>query len=299
MKRFNRLALILMIFTFVLVAAGGLVTSTDSGLSVPDWPLSFGMLFPPMTGGVQFEHTHRVIAGVVLLLTLGLSWLARKEVPRPLAALTWIGIPLVLLQAFLGGLTVLMLLPLPVSVFHACLGQAFFALTVSLWWLSAEEAAPAGGGRNAAASAVSEPGLVSVARIQKNLSRFTVAVLLVQLFLGAYVRHSGGRGVVEHIGGAFVVTACVASLAFLSRLAYPADARIRLGSGILAVLLVVQIALGYGSFFWTVLRAASATRPLERVLITASHQTIGALILAFSMVMALAAVSRQGSKKAS
>ena len=85
----------------------------------------------------------------------------------------------------------------------------------------------------------------------------------------------------------------------MSRAAYPADRRIRLGSGILFLLLVVQIALGYGSFVWTVLRAASETRSLERILITASHQTVGALILAFSMVMALASVSRAGWKKVS
>lgn len=282
MKRFHLMALILMIFTFVLVAAGGLVTSTGSGLSVPDWPLSFGMLFPPMEGGVEFEHTHRVIAGVVLLLTLALSWLARNaEVPRPVAAMAWIGIPLVLLQALLGGLTVLLLLPLPVSVFHACLGQAFFALTVAIWWMSSE-ASPTGS-RAAGSGAGS-----AVSGIQKTLSRVTLAVLLLQLFLGAYVRHSGGRAIVEHIGGAFAATACVAALALLSRAAFPDDRRIRLASTLLLLLLFTQLLLGYGSFVWTVLRPAVDARPTERVLITAAHQTVGALILAFSMVMALA-----------
>ncbi len=280
MKRFNLMALILMIFTFVLVAAGGLVTSTGSGLSVPDWPLSFGMMFPPMENGVEFEHTHRVIAGVVLLLTLALAWLARG-VARAIAVLAWIGVPLVLLQALLGGLTVLLLLPLPVSVFHACLGQSFFALTVAMWWLSAE-AAPV----SAAASQT------AAARLQKNLGRIALGVLLIQLFLGAYVRHSGGRAIVEHIGGAFAVTACVAALALLSRAAYPDDRRIRLASTIALLLLFVQIALGYGSFVWTVLRPAAESRPMERILITAAHQTVGALILAFSMVMALASASR-------
>lgn len=289
MKRFNRLALILMIFTFVLVAAGGLVTSTGSGLSVPDWPLSFGMMFPPMTGGVQFEHTHRVIAGVVLLLTLALSWIARSGVPRSIAVMTWIGLPLVLLQALLGGLTVLYLLPLPISVFHACLGQVFFSLTVALWWLSAD-AGPA------AAQDVEGSG-GSARGLQRGLGRFTLVVLLLQLFLGAYVRHSGGRAIIEHIGGAFATTACVASLAFLSRVAYPADKRIRLASGLLLIFLIVQIALGYGSFVWTVLRPASEVRALERVLVTSAHQTIGALILAFSMVMHLASITKTGSVK--
>ena len=51
--------------TFVLLIAGGLVTSTDSGLAVPDWPLSYGTLLPPMVGGIRYEHTHRVIAALV------------------------------------------------------------------------------------------------------------------------------------------------------------------------------------------------------------------------------------------
>jgi cytochrome c oxidase assembly protein subunit 15 len=285
MKRFRLLALILMIFTFVLIAAGGLVTSTGSGLSVPDWPLSFGMLFPPMEGGVEYEHTHRVIAGVVLLLTVGLAWLARRDVPRPIARMAWAGVPLVLLQALMGGLTVLFLLPLPVSVFHACLGQVFFALTVAIWWLSAED-------RLSAAPAQELP----VHRLQRNLGRFTLAVLLVQLFLGAYVRHSGGRAVLEHIGGAFAVTACVASLALLSRAAYPEHKGVRAASTLALVFLAVQILLGYGSFVWTVLRPSVEGRPMERILITAAHQTVGALILAFSMALSLASSGRAAAK---
>lgn len=280
MKRFHLLSLILMIFTFVLIAAGGLVTSTGTGLSVPDWPLSFGMLFPEMKGGVEFEHTHRVIAGVVLLLTFALAWVARSGsgVPRPLAVMAWAGVPLVLLQALLGGLTVLYLLPLPISVFHACLGQVFFALTVAVWWLSA-------GDRSAASAASAE---APAHRAQRLLSRVTLAALLLQLFLGAYVRHSGGRAVVEHIAGAFAVTACVASLALISRIAYPNHAAVRSASILLLLLLTAQIALGYGSFVWTVLKPLAGERPLERVLITAAHQTIGALILAFSTALMLA-----------
>ncbi len=285
MKRFRLLALILMIFTFVLIAAGGLVTSTGSGLSVPDWPLSFGMLFPPMEGGVEYEHTHRVIAGVVLLLTAGLAWLARRDVPRPIAWMAWTGVPLVLLQALMGGLTVLFLLPLPVSVFHACLGQVFFALTVAMWWLSAED-------RLSASPAQELP----MHRLQRNLGRFTLAVLLIQLFLGAYVRHSGGRAVLEHIGGAFAVTACVAALALLSRAAYPEHKGVRAASTLALVFLVVQILLGYGSFVWTVLRPSVEGRPMERILITAAHQTVGALILAFSMALSLASSGRAAAK---
>lgn len=290
MKRFHLLSLILMIFTFVLIAAGGLVTSTGSGLSVPDWPLSFGMLFPEMKGGVQYEHTHRVIAGVVLLLTIALAWMARREIPRRIAVLAFAGVPLVLLQALLGGMTVLFLLPLPVSVFHACLGQGFFALTVSLWWLSADNRLV-----GAAGGALDAP----IVRMQRQLGHVTLGVLLLQLFLGAYVRHSGGHAVLEHIGGAFAVTALVTSLALISRAAFPNHPGVRAASTLVLICLVFQIALGYGSFLWTVLKPAAAARPLERILITAAHQTVGALILAFSTVLFLAGPSRRDLRRPS
>lgn len=111
----------------ILIFSGGLVTSTDSGLAVPDWPLSFGTLFPEMQGGVIFEHSHRVIAGSVgvltLLLTIGLiAWEKRGWFKLYGALLT----ALVVLQALLGGLTVLMKLPTAVSVLHACVPNFSF-----------------------------------------------------------------------------------------------------------------------------------------------------------------------------
>ena len=65
----NRYATATAISTLLLVIAGGLVTSTNSGLSVPDWPLSYGQVFPPMVGGILFEHGHRMVAAVVGLFS--------------------------------------------------------------------------------------------------------------------------------------------------------------------------------------------------------------------------------------
>ena len=119
--------------TFVLLFVGGLVTSTGSGLAVPDWPLSFGMLLPPMRGGVLFEHGHRLAAALVGGLTVALAlWTVVSE-PRPgVRALGLTALLAVILQGVLGGVTVLYKLPLAVSVTHACLAQAFFCLTVTL-----------------------------------------------------------------------------------------------------------------------------------------------------------------------
>src|SRR6266849_2024893 len=119
--------------TFALLFVGGLVTSTGSGLAVPDWPLSFGLVFPPMAGGVLFEHGHRLAAAAVGCLTVVLAlWTVVGE-PRPgVRALGLLALLAVVLQGVLGGITVLYKLPPAVSVTHACLAQTFFCLTVTL-----------------------------------------------------------------------------------------------------------------------------------------------------------------------
>jgi cytochrome c oxidase assembly protein subunit 15 len=129
----HRYALLNAACTFLLVLAGALVTSTGSSLSVPDWPLSFGKFFPPMTGGVLFEHGHRLVAGTVALLTLGLAVYAQmKETRGWVKILAWVSFAAVLIQALLGGATVLLHLPTAVSVAHAGLAQIFLCLNVSL-----------------------------------------------------------------------------------------------------------------------------------------------------------------------
>src|SRR5580704_7447662 len=79
----HRFSVVVAVCTLFLVVAGGLVTSNDAGLSVPDWPLSYGKLMPKMEGGIFFEHGHRMIATTVGMLTIGLAiWLWRAD-PRP------------------------------------------------------------------------------------------------------------------------------------------------------------------------------------------------------------------------
>src|SRR3989338_3040959 len=117
--------------TFGLLVAGGLVTSTDSGLAVPDWPLSYGTWFPPMVGGIRYEHGHRMIAAAVGTMIVVLAmWLARREPRRWVRFLGYAAVGTVILQGLFGGLTVLLMLPPQISVAHACLGQTVFCLLV-------------------------------------------------------------------------------------------------------------------------------------------------------------------------
>src|SRR5262249_24242389 len=96
--------LFMVVATFCLVIAGGLVTSTGSALAVPDWPLSFGQFFPKMEGGVLYEHGHRLVAASVGLLTIILAvWLWLQTQEPPLKKAGWVALGLVCAQGILGG----------------------------------------------------------------------------------------------------------------------------------------------------------------------------------------------------
>ena len=118
--------------TFLLIIAGALVTGNDAGLSVPDWPTSFGTFrMPRMVGGVKFEHGHRMIAGTVGILTIILAlWLWRVESRRWLRWVAFGSVMAVFAQALLGGITVLFYLPVAISTAHATLGQIFEILEI-------------------------------------------------------------------------------------------------------------------------------------------------------------------------
>src|SRR5512140_2726925 len=120
----RRYAVFVACCTFMLVIAGGLVTSNDAALSVPDWPLSWGRLVPTLEGGIRYEFAHRVAAMLVGLLTVGLALAMRKN------GLAWIAVAVVLAQAALGGVAVRFVTPAWATIAHASLGQLFFAIIV-------------------------------------------------------------------------------------------------------------------------------------------------------------------------
>lgn len=175
----HRFAIVTAVCTFFLVIAGGLVTSTGSGLSVPDWPLSYGQLMPPMVGGVFYEHGHRMVATFVGMLTVVLTvWLVKREERQWVKNLGIAGLLAVIVQGVLGGLTVLLLLPTPVSVLHATLAQSFFSLTVVIALVTSP------GWRG------SLPAIVPGSSRTQTLGIVATAMVLLQLMLGAWMRHS-------------------------------------------------------------------------------------------------------------
>jgi len=285
----HRYAVLVACATGALVFAGGLVTSTGSGLSVPDWPLSFGQVMPVMRGGVLFEHGHRMLATTVGLLTIGLmAWLMRSEPRARVRRLGVAAVGLVVLQGILGGVTVLLKLPPIISVAHAGTAELFLCLTAAIalvtsrGWIEEPPRRPDAG----------TPSL-------RKLSAVTAGVVYAQILLGALVRHSGaglaipdfplafGRLVppldsplvayqFAHRVGALIASACLVWLvAQLLRAGGPAPA-LRLPALLLVALLALQIFLG-----------AMTVWSRRAVIPTTLHLLSGALILVTTVVVAL------------
>jgi cytochrome c oxidase assembly protein subunit 15 len=149
-KWLNRFVWFICVTALLLICSGGMVTSKNVGLAVPDWPTTFGynmFLFPvsKWVGGILFEHTHRLIASAVGFLTIILAiWLWRNDSRRWVRNLGLIALAGVILQGILGGLRVTMLKD-EIGVFHACVAQAFLALLVVIalvttsFWRSLDE----------------------------------------------------------------------------------------------------------------------------------------------------------------
>jgi heme a synthase len=187
-------AVLTALFTFLLLGAGGLVTSHEAGMSVPDWPNSYGynmFLFPPSQwiGGIFYEHTHRLMAsGVGLMTTILAVWLWLKDQRQ---WMHWVGTAaflLVVAQGVLGGLRVV-LADAQLGIFHAIIGQLFFVLTAAIalftsrWWLAQEFS------RQNRAHLQVTIGMVALRR----LVLATTVLIFCQLIIGATMRqqHAG------------------------------------------------------------------------------------------------------------
>jgi cytochrome c oxidase assembly protein subunit 15 len=179
----HRFAWFTSIATLLLICSGGMVTSKGVGLAVPDWPTTFGynmFLFPvsKWVGGIFFEHTHRLIASTVGLLTIGLAaWIWRVDERRWLRNLGFAALGAVIVQGVLGGLRVTLLKD-EIGIFHACLAQAFFGMLIVITLATS---------RLWRRLAGAERG-VPVKMLARVVLATTLAIYL-QLGLGATMRH--------------------------------------------------------------------------------------------------------------
>ena len=276
----HRLAVFLAGWTFLLIIAGALVTSNDAGLSVPDWPTSFGSWYkiPKLVGGVKFEHTHRMIAQVAGLLTIILAvWTWRTEKRRWLRVLGWTALGTVVAQGILGGLTVLFYLPPAVSSAHAALAQTFFCIAVIMAvftgrkWVEEQPRIEFDSRR---------PSLFT-------LTLLSIFVLYVQLILGAMFRHHG-LSWWPHVVHAVIVSFVLAWTAVRALSVYAQIEAVRRPAILLLSLVIAQLCLGFTAFLTRVAWGRDAVQPeLPMVVSTVAHVAVGALLLAIAVVLAI------------
>jgi len=281
--------------TGILIFAGGLVTSTESGLSVPDWPNTYGyfMFFFPlekMVGGIRYEHTHRLIASTVgFLIVILAAWLWRAETRRWVRRLGYLALAAVITQGVLGGITVLWYLPDPISIAHASLAQLVFCLTMTIALVTSQ------GWKRAYATNGPAPDDLTLQRV----AAVTTGLIYLQIVVGATMRHTGAGlaipdfplmfgGLVPdrwsnaiaihfaHRVGALIVAAAV--LATSAHVWYHHRGRRELTgpAGMIIGLVLVQITLG-----------ALTVLSRRNVAINSAHVVCGALVLATSLVITL------------
>jgi cytochrome c oxidase assembly protein subunit 15 len=263
--------------TFVLIIAGALVTGNDAGLAVPDWPLSFGSLMPPMIGGIFYEHGHRMVASFVGFLTIILVlWLWRREPRKPVRRLGWIALGAVITQGILGGITVLYFLPAPVSVMHACLAQAFFCMVSALALVT-----------SSSWKEQQSPVSVELKGISmRQCCVLTTGTIYLQLILGAMLRHSKS-GLMLHLAGAFLVTFLMAWTIARIYKHYAQIPWLFRSAMILGILLAAQLSLGVGSYL-VLLASRNHVQPEPfMVTITTAHVAMGALVMVTSLLLTI------------
>ena len=286
------------IAAFLLLIAGGLVTSNNAGLAVPDWPTSFGSLYkmPRMIGGVKFEHGHSVFAEIVGLLTIiAAVWTWMVDQRRWMRTLTVGAVLGVVFQGVLGGLTVLNFLPPAISTAHGVVGQTMFCVLAAIAVFT---------GR----SWLEEPAASITKQDAAPLIRHSwmlIGFLYLQLVLGAAFRHVwtkwGPVGSAQwpakkivhmflypHILNSLLVAGLIVyvSLRVLSK--HQNIAHLKRPALWLLLLMIVQMMLGISAYVVRVVLGVDEAQPtLALVGITVAHLGVGALILAFAFVLTI------------
>jgi heme a synthase len=272
----HKFSLFVVAWAAVLLTAGALVTSEDAALAVPDWPLSYGTLNPPMVGGIAFEHSHRLIAASLGILIIVLAFLLWRYEERP--SMKWLGFAAlggVILQGVLGGLTVLQLLHYWLPVMHACLAQIMFAILVSIalftshWYMQD-------------LPQYADTGAPPIHTIV-TLNAF---VIFLQVLVGAGFRHKY-LSLKPHVFGAPIVLAMVIWTASVLRRRFPEVKEIGRIRKLLHSIVGLQVLLGLVAL-WARINSAGDPQPLPPVVIsTVIHTVVGAVLFAISIITVL------------
>ena len=270
----------------LLIVAGGLVTSRDAGLAVPDWPLAYGSLNPPrwwMIENVRTEHAHRILAALVASLTVVVAWLARRHEPRRwVRRLAGFAAFMVLAQAVLGGLRVLEL-SVDLAMVHGCLAQIYFATLVA----TATVTSPAWMDRVREGTALPERGSLA-------WTGAMLIVVLAQLVLGITLRHAGADArplAANALFFAHVIIAFAAvALSMAVRACFERDGtaqRIRLAGRALPAVVLTQLIFGLGTFFVAETMEFDRQATMLESWLPTVHVATGAAILGLTVTLTL------------
>ncbi len=273
----HRLALGTAGMTLLLILFGGLVTTTGSGLAVPDWPTTFGydmFTFPwsRMVGGIFLEHSHRLIGSAVGLLSVALAaslWVAEPR--RWLRVLGGVTLAAVILQGVLGGLRVVMVEE-TLAILHGIFAQAFFGLTGVLVLFTSRE--------------WREPERIPIADSGGlwRLSVFTASAVLVQIVFGALLTHLGIR-LDAHLSLALAIYVLACLLVVRIWRDHPGQVRLVRPVTVLCGLLVAQFFLGLGSYAGRFTEYAPAMAPYFSLAFPVAHRLVAGMILVASLVL--------------
>ncbi|HEV3025552.1 MAG TPA: COX15/CtaA family protein [Pirellulales bacterium] len=305
----HRFAVLLACATFPLIWVGGLVTTYDAGMAVPDWPTTYGynlFLYPWQTWlfgpwDLFIEHGHRLLGAVVGMLTLALAGCIWKLDGRPW--MRWLGLAAVggvIVQGLLGGLRVRLDERLLAQI-HGCVGPAFFALGAAIATMTSR--------RWFAISAESGDLERSSPPTLHRLATATAAIAYVQLVLGSQLRHVQVTADVTvfrialwfHLLMAVTLAGHVIGLWARSRREASGNAWLTRPAHLLAALVGLQIALGCGAWVvnygwpsWLADYRWAAGYVVRResflqASVTTAHVATGSLILAVAVVLALRA----------
>jgi cytochrome c oxidase assembly protein subunit 15 len=266
--------------TFLLLIAGGLVTGNQAGLAVADWPSSYGynmFLYPfaRMTGGIYYEHAHRLLGALVGLTTATLAiHLAKAETRAFVKRLGLAALALVIVQGTLGGLRVTEK-NIDLAVIHGVTAQVFLSLLVAIavvctrTWRSDRPALPSG-------SAAADRRIASIA----------VVALLAQVVFGAIQRHLA-VGLMLHVVFAFVVAALAIAAGARAWGFYPNEPVLKRAGMTVMHATGTQLVLGFGAWIARGAAASGAISIEWKVVVTTLHQGMGAILLASAVTLRL------------
>ena len=177
----HKLYLLATFWTLGLLFLGSIVHATGSSLACPDWPTCYGTMFPKMTGGIFWEHLHRIVAGALVILFAVATWVGWKAEDKRPGIRIWscVGILLLLVQSVFGGLTVILKLPDAISTTHLALAFLFLTLVTVLTAVTSPQS-----------TTVEKQNLKKLSDVEK-IGVLSAVLIFGQSVLGGVVRHTG------------------------------------------------------------------------------------------------------------